>query len=62
MAGRRFFGGDVAGVENTSEEEILVDARVRCFEEALGEGVRWLERCAEMRADFRGEKGSQESA
>lgn len=56
MAGARFFCGDAAGVPKTvlvEREDVLREV------EDLGEGVRCLAAFSEMRADFRGEKGSQ---
>jgi hypothetical protein len=59
IAGRRFFLGEVAGVEKVADD--LRDVRVMEWEEARGDGVRLVARWDEMRADFLGEKGSQES-
>lgn len=59
----RFFRGEAVGVDNESDD--FRDARVLCDEGeracACGEGVRLFARWDEMRADFLGEKGSQES-
>ena len=68
MVGMRFLRGDVAGVEKESDDfrdrVLLFEwecARVWVW--AWGEGVRLrlFARWDEMRADFLGEKGSQES-
>lgn len=57
MLGRRFFIGETAGVAKEDFVEEWVD-----WCEERGEGVRLVDCCrAEMRADLRGEKGSQES-
>lgn len=61
MLGRRFFIGEVAGVEK-EVEGLVADCFGWCWRAERGEGVRLVDCCREeMRADLRGEKGSHES-
>jgi len=58
MAGSRLFWGDAAGVEKIFDDGLW---ETDLWTAGPGDGVRALARFSEMRADLRGEKGSQES-
>lgn len=58
MAGSRLFCGDAPGVEKIFDDGLRA---VDLWTAGPGDGVRALARFSEMRADLRGEKGSQES-